>query len=123
MSPALYLYKGGIMNLQTSIIKQYLLLNGDQTLRAISAQTGIQQTRVFRLLNGSEMKLAEYEIFHQQINKHIGLKCSLADLAEQCFQNLNTESIKELEIFMNRKLSIWKMKQEYLKSNQSISIA
>ena len=55
------------MQLQQTVIKKYIELFPDQTLRKISEQTGIQQTRVFRILNGQEMKLAEYEKFREAI--------------------------------------------------------
>ena len=56
------------MSLQTNILKDYRSLFPQDTLREISNRTGIQLTRVFRLLNGSPMKLAEYESFYDIID-------------------------------------------------------
>jgi hypothetical protein len=99
------------MKLQKTILKQYMLLNQDPTLKKIANDTGIQQTRVFRILNGSTMKLSEYEIFHHQIKEVMGLSNSLETLAVECFSKLSSESIKEIEILMTRKLAIWNLKQ------------
>ena len=52
------------MELQQQIIKHYFEIFGDdKTLKEISNHLGIQITRVFRILNGYEMKLTEYEKF------------------------------------------------------------
>jgi hypothetical protein len=121
--PALYLHKGGNMNLQKTILKQYMLLNQEPTLKRIATDTGIQQTRVFRLLNGSLMKLSEYEIFHKKVQEKMGLTNGLESLAQECFKNLKTESIKEIETFMHRKMAIWNIKQSLSNVTQNQSIA
>ncbi len=56
------------MSLQQNIIKDYRLAFPNDTLREIANRTGIQLTRVFRLLNGSPMKLAEYESFYDLLD-------------------------------------------------------
>ena len=57
------------MSLQVRILEQYRQVFPRHTLREISHQTGIQLTRVFRLMNGSPMKLDEYENFRRVIEK------------------------------------------------------
>ena len=53
------------MELQEQIIKNYYETFGrEKTLKEISNHLGIQITRVFRILNGYEMKLTEYEKFN-----------------------------------------------------------
>jgi hypothetical protein len=99
------------MNSQLLIIKQYLLTYQNPTIKQISIQTGIQQTRVFRLLNGSEMKISEYEIFLNLIKKKIGSNNHLNSLLEACCLKLNSKSIQEIENLMLRKLAIWDLKQ------------
>jgi hypothetical protein len=116
-------YKGGSMKLQNTILKQYMLLNQNPTLKKISEETGVQQTRVFRLMNGSLMKLAEYEIFHQKVKEKMGLTNDLEALALDCFNNLSLESIQEIENFMRRKMAIWNIKQELTTANQKQLIA
>lgn len=111
------------MNLQKLILKQYMLLKNEPTLRAIAAETGIQQTRIFRLMNGSKMKLSEYEIFHQKVKDSMGLSDGIEMLAHECFINLSKESISEIEAFMNRKLATWKLKTEISKCEKNQAMA
>ena len=49
--------------LQKNVITSYMKKNFNPTLKKISKETGIQITRVFRILNGSEMKISELEKF------------------------------------------------------------
>ncbi len=49
--------------LQHAIISSYKEKYPTDKLRHISEKTSIQITRVFRILNGSEMKISEYEAF------------------------------------------------------------
>ncbi len=48
---------------QHEILSKYRQHYPQTTLKQISQQTGISQTRVHRLFNGYAMKLKEYEIF------------------------------------------------------------
>lgn len=57
------------MNLQHAVIQKYRKIYPNHTLRETSAQTGIQLTRVFRIFNGQEMKISEYEKFREVILK------------------------------------------------------
>ena len=57
------------MGLQDIIIERYFENFPKQSLRGISANTDMQITRVFRILNGSPMKLCEYESFENSIRK------------------------------------------------------
>ena len=61
--------------LQKIVINSYMEINRGSTLKEISSDTGIQLTRVFRLLNGSEMKISEYEKFMERT-----LKCKKNNL-------------------------------------------
>jgi len=111
------------MDLQKTILKQYMLLNQDPSLKKISAETGIQTTRVFRLLNGSTMKISEYEIFHKQVREKLGITSGIETLAQECFTHLSPDSIKEIENLMSRKIATWKLKQELKNTNETKSIA
>ena len=55
------------MSLQSRVLKEYRQHYPLHTLREISALTGIQLTRVFRLMNGAAMKLEEFELFNEAI--------------------------------------------------------
>jgi hypothetical protein len=92
------------MNLQKKVIGNYLGLSNRPTLKQISLETKIQQTRVFRILNGSEMKLYEYEIFKKLILKKMNMEGSLEDLSIECTEKLTEKAILEIKNLMERKL-------------------
>lgn len=73
--------QGDPMNLQTRILADYREVYPNHTLREISRKTEIQLTRIFRLLNGAPMKLAEYERFHELIHA-----CKAGESQQDSFQ-------------------------------------
>lgn len=99
------------MDLQMTILKQYTLLYGKPTLKKISEDTGIQLTRVFRLFNGSTMKLSEYQIFNKKVKEKMGLTDGLESIAFECSLRLSPEAILDLEIYLKRKIEVWKLAQ------------
>ncbi len=109
------------MELQKRILEQYLNLNPSITLRKIAADTGIQMTRVFRILNGSDMKLAEYEVFRKRVTEKLGLCGVLEELAHECSISLSNESIKEIELMMKRKIQIKNLMNQ-IKDTQKIEL-
>ena len=99
------------MDLQKTILNQYMLLNGKPTLKKISEDTGIQLTRVFRILNGSTMKLSEYQVFNRRVKEKMGLTEGLEAIAFECSLKLSADAIKDLEVFLKRKIETWKLSQ------------
>ncbi len=99
------------MDIQKTILGQYMLLNQKPTFKEISKDTGIQVTRVFRLFNGSTMKLSEYQVFNRKVKEKMGLTSGLEDVAFECSMKLSPESIKELEVFLKRKITLWTLTQ------------
>jgi hypothetical protein len=77
------------MSLQKSIIKQYKEIYPKDKLKDISHKTGIQITRIFRILNGSEMKLREYEVFEQIVNQTTN-NAAIVALAKVCLTSLSS---------------------------------
>ena len=109
------------MDLQMTIMNQYMLLNLKPTLKEISEDTGIQLTRVFRFLNGSTMKLSEYQVFNKKVKEKMGLTDSLEEIALECSLKLSPDAIKDLEIFLRRKIETWKLTQ-IQKENRSSTL-
>ena len=107
------------MDLQKTILSQYMLLNEGPTLKKIMKDTGIQITRVFRLFNGSTMKLSEYQIFQQKVKEKMGLTDTLEELARDCSLKLSPQAIKEIETDLKRKIEIWKIKQVSILKNHN----
>jgi hypothetical protein len=96
---------------QKELLEQYVKLIQKPTLKKMADETGIQMTRMFRLLNGSAMKLNEYEIIHHLIRKKSGVELELPLLMEECLKKLSKASIKEIESIVKRKLALWDLKQ------------
>jgi hypothetical protein len=109
------------MELQKTILNQYMLLNQRPTLKKIAADTGIQLTRVFRLFNGSTMKLSEYQIFQRKVKEMMGLTDTLEEIAFECSLKLSTEAVKDIEIFLKRKMEIWRIKQTTTEKTKSVT--
>ena len=111
------------MELQMTILNQYMLLNNKPTLKQISKDTGIQLTRIFRLFNGSTMKLSEYQIFHKKVKEQMGLTDGLEEVALECSLKLSPEAIRDLELFLKRKIETWKLAQIQKQSRTTILTA
>ena len=82
------------MNLQQIVLKRYFDYYPKQSLREISENTNIQITRVFRLMNGSPMKLSEYESFENAI-----VQKELNATTNQQFLNLSNLSSSVIGVF------------------------
>lgn len=92
------------MSLQNRTLRQYMELRNQPSLKVISEETGIQQTRVFRLLNGARMRLDEWEIFDNIINQST---TDLEILARECLNELSLVQLTEVKQIMEKKLE-WK---------------
>ena len=95
------------MTLQDSILRQYMEIFRYPTLKWMARDTGIQVTRIFRLFNGLEMKVVEYQILSRKIQEKLGFQGTLRGLAEECTLKLSARTIKELENALKRKLRLW----------------
>lgn len=92
------------MNLQREILDRYMAKHKKPTLKFISQQTGIQMTRVFRILNGATMSVPEYEVFYKLVyknNEHIE---DFKELACLCQRSLTKEAVSEIADLMKKKL-------------------
>tara|TARA_R110000868_G_scaffold153644_4_gene379137 strand:+ start:1130 stop:1447 length:318 start_codon:yes stop_codon:yes gene_type:complete len=89
------------MTLQERTLRQYMELRSQPCLREIAKETGIQQTRVFRILNGAMMKLDEWEIFNDIVVKE---NACLEKLARECLCELSIEQLSGLQQMMKQKL-------------------
>lgn len=95
------------MKTQLNVIKQFMMIFKKPTLNKISTMTGIQLTRVFRIINGSEMKLSEYEIFQEKIDDEVGIDRTLRDLLNNCEHKLSRRGILEIQDLLEEQLQIW----------------
>lgn len=99
------------MEEQKKILEQFNNLYGRPTYEGMAKITGIQITRCFRIMNGSELKLKEYLIFKKLINDKVASESLLA-LAESCLISLNESALKEIADLCERKLFFKKLVTE-----------
>ena len=90
---------------ENELIVRFLEIFDDPTLKAISKMTGLNQTRVFRIINGAPMKLSEYFIFKKKINEKLGVLHYWVAM-EECLLKLPGKELRELEREFIRKLKI-----------------
>jgi hypothetical protein len=95
------------MSLQNSTIQRYRLFYPQETLREISARTGIQITRVFRLINGKPMRLKEFEAFEKAIHLKIAENPNQSRLSkniEEASSFLTNEELGKIADYIERKV-------------------
>jgi hypothetical protein len=100
------------MSLQSRVLKEYRQQYPLHTLREISALTGIQLTRVFRLMNGAAMKLEEFEQFSEAIGEkaRIHFQGGAFQLSAQAAQNLlNENELSKLSALIERHIQWHKL--------------
>lgn len=56
--------------MQSIIIKRFVEIVGTRTFSDYSEIIGVEKTRIFRIFNGAEMKISEYEKFSLYIAKY-----------------------------------------------------
>lgn len=99
------------MNFQKSILDDYLKLFKKPTLKLISEDTGIQMTRVFRILNGAVMHLNEFEVIYQKVQNAKSEQNSLKDLVLECELNLSREVLIGIEQMLKKKIQLAKIQK------------
>ncbi len=113
------------MTLQEKTLHRYRQLYPNQPLREISARTGIQITRVFRLFNGKIMKVGELEAFESAINEKIAENPSVAKLSsviEEASTILTNEELAKIAEYVARKVSAKTFARFYIKPNYESAI-
>lgn len=96
------------MKLQDHILKRYRKNFPEHTLKEISETTGLQITRVFRIFNGSEMKVSEFEAFQNALEEKSYNSLHFITTAKKCLQLLSEETLQTLNNEMLLKISIKK---------------
>tara|TARA_B100001971_G_C18268024_1_gene596413 strand:- start:94461 stop:94820 length:360 start_codon:yes stop_codon:yes gene_type:complete len=93
------------MNLQKEIIAKFNRQFPNATLKEVSKKTGIQITRVFRIINGYEMKVSEYERFYQVLTQDQNRdSCEHLDLYLKYLKTLSHHKKKALEEKYSQKI-------------------
>lgn len=100
--------------LEKEIIRRYRQVFPNDTLKMISEKTGIQITRVFRIMNGKPMKVRELELFESILNLECKENKNLTEIERLTKLASSTLSIKELEhiiAFIERKIQNVELKR------------
>lgn len=98
------------MCLQEKTIQDYLKNFKNPTLKQISTDTGINLTRIFRILQGSSMKLNEFEVFTEKIKGKKRLAGDFNQLINDSQESLGIEDFMQVKRILTRKLKWRKFK-------------
>jgi len=95
------------LSLQTKILKEYRQSYPNHTLRETACHTGIQLTRVFRLMNGSPMKLEEFEQFSEALQKSPFDNApgeAFLHVSREAQKTLNANELSKVQMIIERHL-------------------
>jgi len=97
------------MKEQKEILQRFMRLFNQPTLQEISNQTGIQITRVFRIMNFAPMKFSEYLIFKNLIDSKICPGDSFEATLDKSLNELSLDTIGDIKQQIERKLLLKKL--------------
>lgn len=92
--------------LQKVIIEQFQKKFSNPTYKEMVELTGIEQTRLFRIKNGTPMRLEEFE----RILTLLSETNNPMNLFFDCYKYLDQKSISEVEHNIHRKIALAKMR-------------
>jgi hypothetical protein len=113
------------MTLQEKTLQRYRQLFPNQPLREVSARTGIQITRVFRLFNGKVMKVGELEAFEKAITDKLAENPGFERLNtafEDASALMTHDELAKLADYIARKVSAKTFSRGYYKSTYQSAI-
>lgn len=88
-------------------IQRYRKTFPNDTLKIISSKTGIQLTRVFRIMNGKPMKVSELEAFEDILGHRLGQNKKIMDfenIVKLAALDLTVRDIETIISYIERKL-------------------
>ncbi len=112
--------------LQQFILQEYWNLKGNPSLKYVAQETGIQLTRIHRLMNSHEMRISEFSIFKDLVEKkshlptltiNVASKSSLAELAQELEDFLDEEEKIDFASLLEREI-----KKQRIKKTKSNSV-
>lgn len=93
------------LDVQKKMLKSFMESYGSPTLKKASQLTGIQMTRLFRILNGYEMRLGEYLMLEKLIHQRQGIG-PLDDIIMSCQRTLGPNSKRRIQALIERQLEL-----------------
>lgn len=94
--------------LQKVIIEQFQKKFSNPTYKEMVELTGIEQTRLFRIKNGTPMRLEEFE----RILKLLSETNNPMNLFFDCYRYLDQKTISEVEHTIYRKIALAKLRSK-----------
>jgi hypothetical protein len=94
------------MKMQEDVIQRYRQAYPKDKLREMSRRTGINLTRIYRIINGKEMSVGELEIFNNLIDEQLNSRpeySKLQELIENAFSLYTKSEINKLIDLIERK--------------------
>jgi hypothetical protein len=101
------------MKSQSEIIKNYKKAYPNDKLREVSKRTGINLTRVYRIFQGKEMSMGEFEIFNKLVDEKTNNRpeCTrLQETVQKAIHLYPTQEIVKLINWIERKNFIYTYK-------------
>ena len=114
------------MNLQKKTLARYRQFFPQDTLRETSARTGIQITRIFRLFNGKNMKVAELEAFENAVEMKLAENPSFARLTralEDASAIMTNSELAKIADYVERRVQCKSYSRLYITTNENAIIA
>ncbi len=105
------------MDIQHQTISRYKVIFPKDKLRDMAKRTGINLTRIYRIMNGKLMKVSELEKFNSAINEKMNLngeKIQILKSVEKAINIHSPEELRKIITWIERKNSS-KLYQDYLK--------
>lgn len=108
--------------LEKEVIRRYRQVFPKDTLKSISEKTGIQITRVFRIMNGKPMKVRELEIFERILKSQCRETKKLTEierLTKLAVSYLSVRDLDQIVQYIERKIKNEELKQQSIFINQT----
>jgi signal recognition particle GTPase len=96
----------GVLMLQKVIMDQFQKKFSNPTYKEMVELTGIEQTRLFRIKNGTAMRLEEFE----KILKLMSETSNPMNLFFDCYKYLDQKTLSEVEQSISRKIALAKLR-------------
>ena len=88
------------MAARNPLFELYFSLAQRPSLRFMAQETGLQVSRIFRIMKRDNLKVAEWKKFSALICAKLGLEKDILALAEECLNKLDAFDLQRIQNFM-----------------------
>ncbi|MCP4914200.1 MAG: hypothetical protein GY909_13895 [Oligoflexia bacterium] len=92
------------MTMQENLIKEFRDTFTRMTLNELTNLCDIERTRLFRIFNGYEMKISEYEKIKACLTTELGNESSLERVASDCVNSFKERECLKISDQLRRKM-------------------